>query len=373
LRELGVSQWALFSLAQAIGMLFSMVVDFGFSWSGPAKIGALEYGQRIQFYSKSFEMRLLLLIILFPFACLMFDHVSPKFDLGYYLVILGYMVQSLSASWFFIGNSNSSAFFYQVSFPKSMAFLVGVLLVVLFNSIVPLALLLICAGAISSYYSYKSILKNEATKRIFHGFTFNVFFRELRMNFSELLATSLGSVLSQSPIVLVSYFRPNYLEIYALGDRIIKFGVGFLSPLVQWLQSWVFESRDKLNAHRKLMLGKFLPLSVLPIFVLAFLGMPYVSNFLSDGELSLGYANSAAFASIGALSFSTWILGSILLQDRSSKHINSIAVSVSVLTLVILFLTPMIVLREIDPSWLVAISYFILVTIQMISFRVKNY
>jgi hypothetical protein len=226
------------------------------------------------------------------------------------LVVLGsfaYLLPSVGAAWYFIGESKPGRLFFCDATPQLLGTLVGIAGLLLTGRIEVLVLCQLVFNLTGVIVSALVVLgKGKGL------FRFNL---DLKQSFSRLshqrhgvITAATGSLYVNLPLIAVSAWLPLQLDLYAMIDRIFRYSVTGFSPILQFIQGWIPEGGSEGLRHRmKRALQAGVMFGVLGGAAILLLS-PTVSSLLSDGKLNI----PASLSIPVALSFFSVALSQIL-------------------------------------------------------------
>lgn len=296
---LGAGQWGVLVVLQSAAQLFAILVAFGWGATGPSMTAATPRTDRRQFYLDSLIARLVIFAIALPIASVAGAVLTGQPLWVAFLSALTYMLPGVGAAWFFIGSNRPVALFLLDALPLIVGQVVGLLAV----SILPaLATYLAVMAAFSTAGAVASAIF-VLTRRADGEVSWRRRSSLRRLYSAQLGGTATmvsGSLYSTLPPSIVQVVAPTMLPVYAITDRLFKYAVIALGPILQAVQSWVPEAQGAHTtdrARRTLQLGAII--GVAGGAAIALLG-PFASAILTLGQAPLPWVAAlilgAAFA-----------------------------------------------------------------------------
>lgn len=295
----GASDWGILAVLQAIAAFFSFVIAFGWGATGPSMVAGMQPDARRQYYWDSMLTRGALAVLVLPLAIGIGMAVTGRSLLTVSLAIIAYVMPGLGAGWFFVGTNQPGRMFALDSLPPIIGSVGGLVAVVLVPSLdvflgvmtVSMVVGVLVAGVVV-------MTRTPGPVRWWIGRA------RLRQAYAEQLPGVTSSVAASfytsAPAVLVQLFAPAAVPVYAIADRLFRYAVLVLAPILQSIQSWVPESGHDIAVSRARH-------AVWLSFGVGAAGMaglvlfaPLVSDWLTHGEavvpLSIAVAIGIAFA-----------------------------------------------------------------------------
>lgn len=294
---LGAGTWSSLVVLQSIGQFFAIFVAFGWGATGPSMVAAEPQENRRQFYLDSLVARGLILVLAVPAATVVGALVTGRGPAEAFLSGLAYSLPGVGAAWFFIGTNRPMALLVFDSLPLILGQIAGLIAVLLSPTLLTYLAAMALFSTLGIVASASFVLTRSGDGPAQWG-------RRTRLR--TLYGTQLGgtatmvsaSVYSTLPVTLVQLVAPAVLPVYAIADRLYKYAVLALGPILQAVQGWVPEgdaSQTIFRARRTMQLGGAVgAVGGLFIFALA----PWASDFLTLGQapLSFGVAAILGFA-----------------------------------------------------------------------------
>lgn len=295
----GAADWGILAVLQAIASFFSFVVAFGWGATGPSMVAGMEPDARRQYYWDSMLTRGMLALLVLPLAIGIGMAVTGRSPLTVSLAIIAYVMPGLGAGWFFVGTNQPGRMFALDSLPPIIGSVGGLVAVVLAPSLdVFLGVMTVSMVAGVLIAAVVVMTRTPGPVRWWIGR------RRLKEAYSEQLPGVTSSVAASfytsAPAVLVQIFAPAAVPVYAIADRLFRYAVLVLAPILQSIQSWVPESgRDIAVARARHAVWLSFGVGAAGMGGLI-LFAPLVSDWLTHGEavvpLSIAVAIGVAFA-----------------------------------------------------------------------------
>jgi len=234
----GAAGWGSIAVGQAIGIVASVAIMYGWGVTGPAAVARANFPQLRVEYSESLKVRLLLsVIVLAPAvgASAFFARVSPELGI---LGCLSTALLGLRGNWVFVGRGEPVRLLVLETLPRILGTLVGVIFMLWlgFGAVTGLlAQITGCIAAIgaTSLWVYRhggrsrSKMETRSTRSL------------LLIHRHGVVASVTAAAFGSTPIILVGLLAPASLPTFALLQRIMYQMSTASSPLADVLQGWV--------------------------------------------------------------------------------------------------------------------------------------
>lgn len=340
---LGTDLWAKIAVLQALGLFLGVMVDWGFGTFGPAKVAGLSQRERGVFFAQTFRARLLVFSVVAPCAIALIPAFLDQLGFDYIVLVLSFLIPSLGAGWFFIGTSSPRHYFLHSVLPRVSGLGIGSIGCFYFHNLTFLALCIFGGNLWGVLASYISIAKNHPISDFQGSQSTRRSLAFLKSNTSGIVNNSVSTIFLNMPVLAMSLIAPVSLPEFALADKVLRFGLAAVMPVVQVFQGTGPKTTDinRLETIRKIARAgcAFGAMTLLgALFVI-----PFAVSFLSQGKLEapLGLVLSLSCAA-GAI-VCTQFLGTICLVNLGLQNaVTKSAVYGSALGLSTLAILPFI-------------------------------
>lgn len=242
IRSAGPDGWGTIAVGQAVGVVASVVVMYGWSVVGPASVANASGEEADREYLTSLVVR----IILFPptlAAGVGFSWILTRGDLLLTAVaVSSTALLGLRAGWFFIGRGTPWRLLLYEAMPRALGVWVGVSMLLFLDADVWVAIawqsigLLMALGA-SSVRAAPSIVRSpsralETVRRI-------PIRRTLGLHGHSVSAATISALFGSSPLMILSIVAPAGIPAFALVYRFQSQLMTAASPIMDFLQGWV--------------------------------------------------------------------------------------------------------------------------------------
>ncbi|MFJ2550462.1 lipopolysaccharide biosynthesis protein [Microbacterium sp. NPDC087591] len=240
IRTIGTDEWARLFVLQMIGQFASICVAFGWGATGPSTVSALPKADRRQFLLDSLVARVPLLLIVTPLAVALGIALGAD-PLAAVLATIAYAVPGIGAAWYFIGTNRPAAMLIFDALPAVLGQVAALVAVVFVPTLV--SYLWTVAGAttlgVVGGLVYALTRKDGATLRRTRG---DELATTMRTQVAGLATVLFGNLATMLPVLLVDIFMKPVLPVFAAVDKLYRYGIIVLAPILQAVQSWVPEA-----------------------------------------------------------------------------------------------------------------------------------
>lgn len=281
----GIDVWGSVAFGQALGILGSVVIGYGWMVTGFNRVAKASDDQAAHEYLVSVLVRGLLAVPVLAvgvvLALLLLGDLYPTVAAASFVVT---SIAGLSASWFFVGRAEPYRYLFLEVVPRVVG--TGVAIVLLLVGVdVLFALVAQAVGILLGLTSASvSIVRARQTRQpIWRSVP-----GALRRQSNGLLTGAAGSLYVSLPVVLVGTFAVAALPLYSLVDKLLKQVMSGVAPLTQVAQGWVPRASSPTGVLHRAWRAVWVGVAGGVVFAAAFalLG-PFVVYLLSVGEQTL--------------------------------------------------------------------------------------
>lgn len=335
--ELGLSSWGSAALGQAVGLIASTIIVWGWPLEVQTKFARLGSHERNYAFAIALKSRLYLLPIGFG-VCLggwfLLDAADSNVFLAFSITTL---ISSFSNHFFFKGDFASHKIFFIETLPKALAQLLSMLALVATSNSAFFAIVNIClfllifsvAQRISGYFeaeTFKSI-------RFIHVLV------SLKETWPGVTASIASLAYMAAPTVFVSILYREALPIFAIYDRVIKLMSLGLGPIIGTLQVWISKSASLPNWHTAVKsVIRFTSFLCFFVFATYLIGSEIIINALSVGKIQPDFFLTLVSGSILVASFFSQVVGGgVLASLRRQSVVAGSALAGAAVTIAMIF------------------------------------
>jgi len=256
IQTVGADQWARLFVLQMIGQFASIIVAFGWGATGPSTVSALPKDRRRQFLLDSLVARVPLLIIVLPLATGIGTALGAD-PFAALVATFAYSVPGIGAAWYFIGTNRPLALLLFDAVPAILG-QVAALVAVVFA---PTLLSYLCAVAIATSVGVGGGLAFALTRddgARLRRTRWTELAVTMRTQLAGLATVLFGNLSTMLPVILVDVFMKPVLPVFAAVDKLYRYGILVLAPILQAIQGWVPEAgpeQTRIRARGSLLVG----------------------------------------------------------------------------------------------------------------------
>ena len=253
---IGTDELARLFVLQIIGQFASIFVAFGWGATGPSTVSALPASSRRQFLADSVVARVLLFLIVGPLAVIL-GIVLGADPLAAVLATIAYAIPGIGAAWYFIGANRPVAMLVFDALPAvlgQVAALVAVVIAPTLTSYLYCVTFATVAGVVGGLLF--ALRKRDGVR--LHRTRVKELGSTMRAQIPGLATVLFGNLSTMLPVLLVDVYMKPVLPIFAAVDKLYRYGVLVLAPILQAVQGWVPEAgpeQTRLRARGSLWVG----------------------------------------------------------------------------------------------------------------------
>lgn len=294
---LGKEGWGELATLQAIGQFASIVVAFGWGATGPATVAALPVREHRQFLWDSLFVRVPLLVLVTPVAILL-GIVIGMDPLAAVLATFAYALPGIGAAWYFVGTNRPMRLLLFDAVPAILGQIAGLIAVIVHPDIRSYLWAMLVFTAIGVSVGLIVSLRTRDGVRL-HRPVPATLRAEMKTQSHGLVSLLAGNLATMLPLVLLQAFASKSdAATFALIDRLFRYGIIVLSPILQAVQSWVGEVPEMLRRRARGVVWISLGIGLAGGVAYGVLA-PLLSGPLTQGEIPLSWM----LGGIGAVAF----------------------------------------------------------------------
>ncbi|WP_440151312.1 hypothetical protein [Arthrobacter sp. SAFR-179] len=360
--------WGSLAVIQTGAILFGVLVAFGWGTTGAATVASMPRDARPAMYLESLVSRAYLFIFTLPIMIVVMLLISPA---GVGVVVAGsvaYLLPFLGATWYFIGEARPARLFLLDALPQMTGVLVGFLVLNITGELAHFLIALAVLTAVGVLLSSAVILRGlPANTKVPLGL--RAALARLAPQRHGVITAGTTSLYVTLPLLAVSALAPSATPLYAMGDKLFRFGLVAFSPVLQVIQGWVPEGGPDTVAHRARRAAFIGPLIGLLGGAVITVATPTIAAMLSHGELKLTMTQALPFGLMFTVVACTQIIGlACLVAMNQSKALASSTV-LGALAGVPLILAAAYFLDAWTVAWAVVVSELVVLAYQADALR----
>ncbi len=297
---IGATQWGVLAVMQAVGQILAVVVAFGWGATGPSMVSARPQTERKAMFAVSLRFRGVLFVLAAPVTVALCVTLTGTSVVNAALATVSYVLVGLSAAWYLVGTNRPLPLFVFDALPAVVGQVAGLIAVLMWGD---MTAYLACTAAftvigIASSAIFVLTRSADGRARADEPSPWRSIVHEQAAGVSSTISASLWT---GAPTVLVQLFAPAAVPVFAMIDRLLKYGVLALAPILQAVQGWVPESGRERTADRAITSIRIsVVIGALGGLALALLSTP-ASELLTVGEAPVPWT-LAAIAGFALLS-----------------------------------------------------------------------
>lgn len=290
----GEYDWGVLSSIQSAAGLFGVIVAFGWGTTGAGEVASMDVGSRPQWYADSLVSRLYLFVMAYPAMVAVMWLLNPQ---HFALVAVGcaaYLVAYVGASWYFIGEARPSRLFRIDMLPQTLGVLVSLVVMLLTGSLVATVatqlVFNVSAAAISAW-----VILHDGEDPVRFRWSLRAAVSRLRDQRHAVATAGTQALYVSAPLLILNALSPTTMALYAMGDKLFRFGLTAFAPILQFVQGWISERGREHVPQRVAQALRVIPLVSVLAGACVFAFGPWAASFLSHGQIDLGYDLSLVF------------------------------------------------------------------------------
>lgn len=325
----GAGEWSLVAFGQAVGVLGTVLIGWGWAVSGAAEAALATDEAADALLLRSIALRLMLVppVALIgggiAFALSPHDHALAAMS------AIAYSLNGMTAAWFYTGVRAPRLLILREVLPRCGAIVVGLIVCALLHSAYPFPVLMAAGVLVGVVLNVRGAGGSFATVFRHHG---RAPLPELRRQLPALWSMLVSTSYVASPMILVGVLAPQALVVYALADRLYRTANMAGLPILNLLQGSipahdpeVFRARVIRGLRTLLILGL--------VGAAAFaIGAPLIAPLLTKGEYGLPFDLTIAFGITLMASYFSQVLGLSVLVALG--RVRSVAISSTIAAVV---------------------------------------
>lgn len=297
----GATAWGDIALSQAVATLAGVVVSFGWGVSGPADVARADRREHHRLWSDSLPPRIWLFFLTAPVVVLSTLLLTSAPHWEYAISALTFLVASLTSSWYFVGRGEPVQLFVLDTLPRTIGTLAGTLLLLTTGSLGWYVAIQFLGFAYAPIAASLHVRSRHTPSGRFEDLPWN-FARSVSLLHGQSSAVSTAATSAMfvnAPMIALSVINPSALALYATLDKLVRYGLTALRPLILVAQSWIpgALSRDAVRTRALKATGVYSLVSVVAGLV-AIIVLDPLTRLLTGGEFGAPPTIAIAFALI---------------------------------------------------------------------------
>lgn len=284
--SVGAVQWGSLAVMQVIGQLVAVFIAFGWGATGPSMVSSHPPSERKAMFAESVVFRLVLLGVGAPVAIVLCIWLPGESWQNAVLATITYILPGLSAAWYFVGTNRPVALFVFDALPAILGQVLGLVAVLTWGGVTSYLASTALFAVVGTIASAVFILTRSSDGHV-RSAGVTPWRTLIRSQAAGVTSTISASLWTAAPMLLLQALSPAGVPVFAMVDRLMKYGVLALAPILQAVQGWVPESgSDRIAVRARTSIRISLFVGALGGLALALLATP-VSSLLTLGEATV--------------------------------------------------------------------------------------
>ncbi len=296
--NLGAEAWGALAVAMAAAAIFGIPVAFGWGTVGAALTAGTPAAERPMLYANSLVSRAWLFLFAAAPLVAVVVLISSIDPVAAGVAAIAYLLPFLGASWFFVGQSKPWRLFAFDVMPQGLGTILGVIATLFVPEVWVYVTCQLAFNLIAVAGSAVVVFRYDSAAPLRPSLHLRPAMRRLKSQWHGVIAAGTGSINSNGPIIAVTLLTPALLPVYALADKLFRYGVAGFGPVLQVIQGWIPEKGPSHQDARVSRAAKLAPLLGLGGGTALALAIPWASDLLSAGRLHVGFDLSIPFGII---------------------------------------------------------------------------
>lgn len=328
----GAAGWGAIAVGQSVGVGAAVVVEMGWSLTGPQQVSAMTPAARGELFFHALRTKLIVLTLVSPLALALVWVMASGFPLAAAFSCAAMCLGGLTCNWYFIGASRPGLILLSDVLPRLAATAGGAFVLVAMHASLVWFALIMTAGYASSVVIACAIVGRGPTGGGL-GMSLRATFRAQR---TAVLGRGVSTIYIGLPVAIVQAVAPAAVPTFAAADRIVRFGLLMLQSVPNALQHFVGSAASDRWLHRQRMVATLVMQAALGLLAgFAAMGLiPGLANALFSNTVHVGWELSTAAACIVALTCFSRATGLCLVALDSVGSILASAVTAAVVAIV---------------------------------------
>ena len=355
--------WGGLAVIQTGAILFGVLVAFGWGTTGAATVAGMPEARRPRLYLESLVTRGYLFALTLPAMIATMLAVSPGSASVVVAGSIAYLLPYAGATWYFIGEAKPARLFFFDALPQMLGVLLGFLVLNvtgdLTHFLIALAVMTLIGVAISARVILKGLRPED---QVDLGLRAAV--RRLAPQRHGVITAATTSLYVSLPLLAVSALIPAATPLYAMGDKLFRFGLVAFSPVLQVIQGWVPEGGTAFVHHRARRAAVFGPVLGVIGGAAITVASPTIADVLSHGEIRLTVLQSLPFGLMFTVVACTQIIGLACLVAMNASRALAASTVLGALAGVPLIILAAMFLDVWSVAWAVVVSEVVVLAYQ---------
>lgn len=290
----GEYDWGVLSSIQSAAGLFGVLVAFGWGTTGAGEVASMDAEARPQWYADSLVSRMYLFLVAYPAMVLVMWLLNPNYLALVSVGCAAYLAAYVGASWYFIGEARPGRLFGIDMLPQTIGVLVSLVVMLLTQSLVATVATQLVFNVSATAISAVVILRS-GDRAVRFDWSLPAVLRRLRDQRHAVVTAATQAAYVSAPLLILNALSPTTMALYAMGDKLFRFGLTAFAPILQFIQGWISEKGRPFLPERITQALTVVPVVSAVAGACVFALGPWAADLLSHGEIELGYDLSFVF------------------------------------------------------------------------------
>lgn len=287
--------WGVQAAIQSAAGLFGVIVAFGWGTTGAAEVAAMDPSSRAQWYAHSLVARTYLLLIAYPAMVAVMWALNPTLLPLVLVASAAYLVPSIGASWYFIGEARPDRLFRLDVLPQTLGVVASLPVMMLTGDLTLTMVVQLVFNVVAVSFSARAILRGAAARVSFRP---AAVVRQLATQRHAVITSATSSLYVATPLLVLNAVAPAALPVYAMGDKLFRFALTAFAPILHFTQGWISERGPAERRERIRRVLLVIPVVSLTGGACVMVLGPWTAAVLSQAAIPFGLELSAPFAVI---------------------------------------------------------------------------
>lgn len=307
-KEFGRDGWAAIAIGQSIGAAGAVLMELGWSLTGPTQIARASPVERARLLIVAQRAKTLCGLLSLPLLAAVAAVVGPGDATVKAVMAAGSAAAALSTAWYFLGTGSAVGLLLSDVLPRTGATVLAVGLIMWGAPLVAYPSLLLCVSCATALIATRIISGRLPAVSV----TFSEVVGSIRAQRSAVLARGVSAGYIATPVALVGVVAPSAVPEFAAVDRVARLGLQVLQSVTNAMQSWVGQATGPASIVKRLKAAVVIHVSVGAAsgMLLVLLG-DWAIHLLFAGEVQPRPAMLAAGGVLVLLTMTSRSLGSL--------------------------------------------------------------
>lgn len=306
--EFGRDGWSAIALGQSVGAAGTVLVELGWSLTGPTQIARASPDERARLLITAQRSRALCALISLPALALIAASVGPGDPEVKAVMAVGSGLAGLSAAWYFLGTGSAAGLLFSDVLPRTVATLFAAVLIAIGAPLITYPGLLLVTSGAAALVATRIVARRLPAVSVSASDVLD----SIRGQRAAILARGVSAGYIATPVVIVGAVAPGAVPEFAAVDRVARLGLQLLQSVTNAMQAWVGQAHGPALIVRRLRSALFIHLAVGAAAGAGLVALgAWVIDLLFAGEVYPEPSMLAAGAALVVLTMTSRALGSL--------------------------------------------------------------